>query len=335
MNLKTIFIVWYPYARRAETLASELNGQVHFLYKTRLKGPLQTPLRYLAQVRDTWRILEQERPDAVLVQSPPIFAALVVALWCQWRGQTRPSGGGRVRYVIDCHTGTFYDSKWRWALPLLRLISHRATAILSSTMNPESLLRSWQVEGFFLADGIPTLSPPSGSRDWQGQARVGIIGSLGIDEPVAETFAAARLLPHVTFYMLGDPTKLHEDLLAQKPDNVILTGFLRGGDYTQLLQNMHGLAVLTKQPRDLSCAAYEAVAVGKPAVISEDSDNIHYFTRGFIYVQNTPEAIAAGMQKMLDEQERLIPKVIALRTELIAERQPKIEKLAALLRGKA
>src|SRR5205085_10632459 len=124
MSVKTIFIVWANRSRRAETMAAELDGQVSFQHEDKLKGRWLMPLRYLLQGWKTWRFLERERPEVVLVQSPPIFAPLIVALWCQLQRKTRPSGC-RVSYAIDCHPSTFYSRNWRWALPLLRFLSQR------------------------------------------------------------------------------------------------------------------------------------------------------------------------------------------------------------------
>ncbi len=121
MSTTPVFIVWANRSRRAETLAAELNGQVNFQYETRLAGRWFMPLRYLVQGWKTWHLLERERPEVVLVQSPPIFAPLVVALWCKLRGKTT-SSKRRALYAIDCHTSTFYSRRWRWALPLLRLL---------------------------------------------------------------------------------------------------------------------------------------------------------------------------------------------------------------------
>jgi glycosyltransferase involved in cell wall biosynthesis len=177
------------------------------------------------------------------------------------------------------------------------------------------------------------MSPPSGLIGNEGETRVGVIGSLDDDEPVAEVFAAARLLPQVTFYVVGNPKKLKVNLLAQKPENIILTGFLRGSTYTGLLKNVHVLVVLTNQPKALNCAAFEALAVTKPTIVSDWPDMRYYFTHGLVYVNNTPEAIAAGVKKALNEQEILLSEVITLRTELLARRQPRVEKLATLLKG--
>src|SRR6266699_6227023 len=156
MSVKSIFIVWYSHSRRAETLAAELGGQVSFQYEVWLTGRWLTPLRYLVQGWKTWHLLERERPEIVLVQSPPIFAPLVVSLWCELRGRTRPSGH-RVSYAIDCHPSTFYIRRWRWALPLLRFLSRRAAVTLSSNMEAQNILQGWKVRGFFLADGVPSL----------------------------------------------------------------------------------------------------------------------------------------------------------------------------------
>ena len=330
MDGKFVFIVWANRSRRAETLAAEVDAQVSFQHEVRLNRHWLTPLRYLVQGWKTWRHLERERPDVVLVQSPPIFAPLVVMLWCQLRRKAEFTTR-MLPYIIDCHPSTFFGQQWRWALPLLRFLSQRAIITFSSNMEAENILQNWKVRGAFLADGIPLLNSPTGIIGSQGEERVAIISTFDDSEPIAEAFAAARLLPQVTFYLTGDPKLASAKLLAQKPENVILTGFLRGGTYTTLLKNVHGLVILTDEPRDLSCAAYEAVALAKPAVISEYSENKLYFTRGFIYVDNKPEAIAEGVKKMLNEQTALISEVIAMRTELVARRQPSIEKLVALL----
>src|SRR6266700_3558362 len=163
MNVKSLFIVWAHHSRRAETLATELNGQVSFQYEARLKGGWLIPLRYLVQGWKTWHLLEREQPEVVLVQSPPIFAPLVVTLWCELRGKTR-STKHRSSFAIDCHPSTFYSREWRWTLPLLRFLTRRANVTLSSNMEAQNILQSWNARGFFLADGVPSLSLPTGTE---------------------------------------------------------------------------------------------------------------------------------------------------------------------------
>src|SRR5579859_5207114 len=191
MNTKSIFIVWYDHSRRAETLAAELGVQVHFLYESRLIRRWLTPLRYIVQGWKTWHLLDRERPLLILVQSPPIFAPLVVALWCKLHGKFQPAGY-QMSYAIDCHPSTFFSRRWRWALPLLRILSRRAVVTLSSNMAGQNILQEWKVSGFFIADGIPSLRPPVGTIGSEGEDRVAVIGTFADVEPIAEVFAAAR-----------------------------------------------------------------------------------------------------------------------------------------------
>ncbi len=326
--MKSVFIVWYGHSRRAETLAAELGGHVRFFYETGLQGRLFMPLRYIMQGVKTWLFLERERPEVVLVQSPPILAPLVVALWCWW---FRRRSGRSVPFVIDCHTGTFYSPEWRWTLPLLRLLSQRAAVTLVASEAALGILQSWRVKGLFLIDGLPVLSPPSGSIGSEGEARLAVISSFHDDEPVAEVFAAARALPHVVFYFSGNSKHMSASLAAEKPENVTFTNFLPDAMYTALLKNVHGLIVLTKEPNVLNCGAYEALVVEKPAIVSDWSQMRRYFKHGFIYVDNTPEAIAGGVIKLLNEQEALHAEIVAMRVEFQVQRQPQIEELIGVL----
>jgi len=332
MSNKSVFIVWSSQSQRAETMAAELDGQVSFQYEVRLKGHWLKPLRYLVQGWKTWRLLEGEQPGVVLVQAPPIFAPLIVAAWCELRGKTGPSMR-RVPYAIDCHTSTFHHRVWRWALPLQRLLSRRAVVSLVTDQAALSTLKSWKANGFLLENPLPALSPAKGTIGSEGEERVAVVSTFDDDEPIAEVFGAARILPQVTFYLTGDPKRAATRLLAQKPVNVILTGFLRGGFYTGLLENVHGIIVLTNAPHAVNCGAYEALTVAKPTIVSDWPELRRCFTPGFIFVKNTPESIAAGVKKMLDEQTVLVTKVIALRSELANRRQPKFEELVALLKS--
>jgi glycosyltransferase involved in cell wall biosynthesis len=332
MNRKCVIVVWFVYSRRAETIAAELGGQIHYEYENNLKnlGLWLNPLRYLVQGWKTWRYLEREKPEVVLVQAPPVFAPLIVALWCRLRGKGT-ARDRQTRYIIDAHTGTFYHHHWRWALRLLRPLSRHAIATLVTNKAALDIIQSWGARGLFLIDGLPELTAPSGTIGTQGEKRVALISTFSDNEPIEEVFIAARQLRNITFYITGNPKYAPADLLAQQPDNVILTGFLRGGNYTALLKNVHGLIVLTKEEHDLSCGAYEALAVSQPVVASDVPEMRRLFTGGFVYVNNTPQNIAEGIQRMLDEREVLITEVIGMRAKLEAVRQPQFSELVALI----
>jgi glycosyltransferase involved in cell wall biosynthesis len=325
MSNKRLFIVWYSHSRRAETLSREVNAQLVFLDELSFKKRWFKPLHYLALGWKTWRLLERERPVLVIVQSPPIFAPLTVALWCKLRRKKRTT------YVIDCHPGTFYDSNWQWALPALRWLSRSAITTTLCNEDTQYILKQWDMKCLFLPDGLPTMEHASGTIGSEGEARIAVISTYSLDEPIAEIFEAARQLPQVIFYVTGDPQRASSKLLARKPDNVVLTGFLRGGAYSGLLHNVHGIIVLTNTLNSLTCGAYEALSLVKPTIVSDTPEMRRCFPHGFIFIENTPEAIAESVELLLSKQEMLTAEVMNLRDDFSARRQPKLEEYVRLL----
>lgn len=331
-NLKTVFIVWYGFSRRAETLASEVKGRVIFQYEAGLTGGWKTPWRYLMQARKTWHTLQREQPDLVMVQSPPIVAPLTVVLWCKLRSLNKTTGK-RVPYILDCHPGTFHDPVWRWALFILRILARGAIVTLLCNEGGQTIVERWGVRNIFLPDGLPAFDElATGPVGTDGQERVAVISTFAPVEPIAEIFEAARLLPQVTFYVTGDIKRASAALLARQPENVVLTGFLRGKTYIGLLKNVNGIAVLTTQSNDLSCGAYEALSLAQPALISDWPGSRKCFKRGFVYVENTPRAIADGIRKMLDEQVTLAAEAREMREEYMETRLPRLQELHGLMR---
>ncbi len=326
MDNKILYIVWYTHARRAETLARELHARLVFIYKAQMNSIFLKPLRYVIQGWGTWKLLEKDRPAFVIVQSPPMFAPLTVALWCKLRGRKRTS------YIIDCHPGTFYHRYWRWALPLIRLLARGAITSLLCNEGAQSIMSNWNANYIFLPDGLPDLSSRSGTMGSEGKKRIAVISTIADDEPIDEAFAAARLLPQVTFYVTGNPERATKELLDHKPANVILTGFLRGSTYSGLLHNVDGIMVLSRLRNTLSCGAFEALSLAKPTILSDLPEQRRWFSSGFIMVENTPEDIAKGVETLLEEQTIYTHKAELLREEYTSTRQPKVNKLASLLR---
>jgi glycosyltransferase involved in cell wall biosynthesis len=325
MNDNILYIIWYTHARRAETLSRELHAKLVFIYEAQLKNFWLKPFRYLVQSWKTWRLFEQERPAFVIVQSPPVFAPLAVALWCKLRGRKGTS------YIIDCHPGTFYHPYWRWALPLIRPLARGAIVSLLCNEDAQNIMSKWNANSIFLPDGLPDLSSTSGTLGSEGEARIAVISTIADDEPVAEVFAAAHLLPQVTFYVTGKPERATKELLDQKPKNVIMTGFLRGSSYNGLLHNVDGIMVVSRLRTTLSCGAFEALSLGKPTIVSDLPEQRRWFSHGFIMVENTPEDIARGVETLLSDHAMFTHKAELLREEYSSTRQPKLLKLMSLL----
>ncbi|HEX4714857.1 MAG TPA: glycosyltransferase [Ktedonobacteraceae bacterium] len=325
MNNKILYIVWYPYARRAETVSRELQAKLVFIYEPRLRTFWLNPLRYLVQCWRTWRLLEQERPAFVIVQSPPIFAPLAVALWCKLRGRKQ------VSYILDCHPSTFYNRRWQWAFPLLRWLARNAVVSLLCNEDAQKYLAQWQANYIFLPDGLPDLSSFSNEVPVRDGKSIAVVSAFAHDEPVGAIFKAARLTPDVTFYVTGATEGMTNELLANKPENIVLTGFLRGSAYNGLLHNVQGVMILGIMITTLSCGAFEALSLAKPSIVSDLPEQRRLFSNGFLLVENTPEDIAQAVETLLNEHATYVKKAEILRAEYIAVRRPKLEKLISLL----
>ena len=79
--------------------------------------PLTIGFKYAGQAWRTWRILRRERPDAIFLMVPPVFAALVV--WAYGALHRAP-------FVLDAHTAAFLHPRWRAWQWLQRAMSRRA-----------------------------------------------------------------------------------------------------------------------------------------------------------------------------------------------------------------
>jgi len=82
--------------------------------------------------------------------------------------------------------------------------------------------------------------------------------------------------------------KKAEDLdPSQLPSNVILTGYLDEPKYIELLSGSDIIMDLTTRENCLLCGAYEAIALGKPYILSRTSALMEYFKHGAVFTENS------------------------------------------------
>jgi glycosyltransferase involved in cell wall biosynthesis len=319
--LKTTFIVWAPYHRRAEILAEHLSASTEFIYYRPANKLLGTPVGYAVQALRTWRALRQGRPDTILVQNPPIFSSLVVSIYAQRYG---------ARYVIDSHTGAFLSSKWRWSVGLHRLLSKGALATIVHNTSQEKIVKEWGCR-YLVIGFTPGSYPPGEDFGLEGQFNVAVVSSFREDEPLDLVFQAAALFPEVNFYITGDSTRITRPLVSRRPDNCCLTGYLSYERYVGLLRGVDAIMVLTTGDHTLLMGAFEAVSVGTPLIVSDWPILRDYFSLGTVHVPNTVEGICEGVRRAQRERARLREEILLLREQLEAEWECKFTELLQLL----
>jgi glycosyltransferase involved in cell wall biosynthesis len=318
--MKISFVVWARYHRRAELLAHHLGASIHYIYRGR-QGRFFTPVRYLTQTWQTWRVLSAERPDVLFVQNPPIFSVLVAFLYCRLYG---------ARCVIDSHSGAF-QARWRWSVPIHRLLSKGALLTIVHNKDQEAIVAGWgcrcQVIAYTAGD-----YPRGEDYSMNGQFNVTVISTYEEDEPLPAIWGAAARMPQVAFYVTGDPKHLSRDLLEQKPENCHLTGYLPYERYVGLIRGSDAVLDLTRCNHTLPMGGFEAVSMGKPLIVSDFPVLREYFSLGTLHVPNTTEGICAGVRKAQSQQEELQQEMNLLHERLDAEWKQNLSALKQLLR---
>jgi glycosyltransferase involved in cell wall biosynthesis len=308
-------IHWFPYSQRSTTLAHGLGYEVHLLRRAWFRRAWTAPFTYpVLAVRTAWLVVRR-RPAAVVIIAPPIPAVFVV-LGVSWIV--------RARVAIDVHSGALLDRRWRWSIPLLAWAGRRASACLVTLPSLARRLQSLRVRTLVLPDPVPDyMARPHTSPSSSTQRVVAVCG-WGRDEPISELIESARGKSW-ELYLTGAS---HGDL-PPVPANVHLTGFLDDDEYLDLLAGSSLVVVLTRRDETLLSGAWEALAVGKPLLVSATPTLVSMFGPEVASAANDSESIGNSIDRALSDPTR------AQRTAVLAEhfRRQNADALDQLLRA--
>lgn len=276
-------LAWTP-SQRPHELAAAFDGVAHTPYFPQLGRRELAPARYALSALLTVAFLARKRPDALIVQNPPIVPGIIASIYCRLTG---------AKLVMDSHPRGFglkASRAGRIFRPIhARLMRQaRATLVASEPLADEVRAAGghplvvheppplWRIDAPPREDGAPTVL-------W--------VGIFATDEPVAEVVEAARLLPGVRFVLTGDPARCPPDVRAGAPPNVTFSGYRRGDDYRALVADATIMMVLTTAPTSVPRGAFEAVAALRPLVLSDQPLLRDAFPEA-VFAHNTAEALA-------------------------------------------
>ena len=187
--MKACFITWYPSCRRSDAIAAALGGSSYLIHYLGFKRPILAPFKYVLQSFRTWSILWNQKPDYVLVASPPIFAVIAVWLYCKL---TRSS------YVIDAHTGVFDDPRWTWLTGLSQFLSKRALCTIVTGAHTEEIVQSWGGSTEIIST-VPVLMNDIVLLDLDSGPHIVVVNTFSQDEPIDEVLARRNSFPPPIF----------------------------------------------------------------------------------------------------------------------------------------
>jgi glycosyltransferase involved in cell wall biosynthesis len=313
-------VAWDHHQGRTQALATALGGCAWYI-RSRPTGKPLLPLRYLIDGIRMWRLLLRHRPRVLLVIAPPLGPPLVGLIWCLTH---------RCLLVVDCHTGVFHSWKWRWSLQLIKLACRSAVAALVHTREDEDVVRAWGATALLLPDDIPDAGLASPQPQFNRPCIV-VAGSLDGKEPVAATLEAAALVPEVSFRLTGDPQRVSAALRRGAPDNVVFTGWL---DYPRFLGELlaaDAIAVFSTDPHIMNRAAFEAVGLGRPLVLTDFPGLRARFGEAALFSPNDPQLMATTLRRAVQQQDELAVKSGMLQTRLRAQHLEAVARLKAML----
>jgi glycosyltransferase involved in cell wall biosynthesis len=316
-------IVWAPSLRHAEDHSKCLDASFYRIHYLLHKRPILAPIKYIPQCLKTWMVLFRQRPSAVYVFISPVFAALSVCVYCKIAA---------VPFIMDVGGQALISRKWKWTIPLVRLLAKQARVNIVDQQRFKLLFESWGAETLLLE------RPPLVQK-WQqndsmieeDQFTVTLVNTFSGDEPIELVLAAAERLPDVRFFILGDTALAKRSLLAKAPGNVIFTGYLSGDDYWELLDASRAVMVFTTDHHSLTSGAVEGMALGKPLILSNQPALTDYFTKGVVFVDHSAERIVKGVQTVQDQEHHLTQQIHELAIEKRERWEREFQKIWGLL----
>jgi hypothetical protein len=301
-----LFVSWAPFCSRSDNIARELGGRSVMIYHGFWGSNYATVLfKYLSQSVATLWVLLRQRPTRVYVMSPPAVACLPVWLYTKTF---------RCRYVVDAHTAAFVDRRWRAVEFVTRFFARHAVTTVVTNTHWQALLQSWGARSDIVTD-VPVMFPEPRSVNLPKGDKIAVVCTFTFDEPVATMFDAAALVPEVSFHFTGNWKRLPSGVLARKPPNVQLMGFLPDAEYAGLLKQCTAVMSLTTLDHTMQRGAYEAAYLARPIITSNFEVLRSTFPKATVFVDGTPDSIAQGVRLMCRESSRYAHEAIELERE--------------------
>jgi len=239
----------------------------------------------------------------------------------------------KTKVVVDRHT-TFRLNKPHsgtikiWLFMRLHYFTLKRADLTIVTSNfLAKLVEDAGGKAFVLPDPLPDIVPAN-RKALKGALNLLMISSFGMDEPIQEAIEAMKgfRVKDVVLYITGNYRKVDPRWPDKVPPNVVFTDFIPEEEFVALLFSVDAAMALTTSEWCMLCGCYEIVAAKKPLITSEKIVLRNYFEQA-IFVENTAEQIAQGVQKVLDD-----PEMWKTRSEEMNERIRKQwnERFAAL-----
>jgi glycosyltransferase involved in cell wall biosynthesis len=292
--LSALWVSWNAH-RRTTGLCAEWNLPLHVIPHAR--GRLFQRLRWFEQAGRTLALLRRTNPAILFVQNPSLLLSTLALASRRYFGYT---------LVVDAHNEGVrpFMRPGRFVAWLTRRLLKGADATIVTNPALEKDVTAAGGRALVLPDRMPAPELPAKAAAINKATLVAVISTFLPDEPVAAIVAAATTLPEVHFAFTGDVRRFrHKDI--ELPSNVRLTGYLADEAFWKLLAQADVICDLTLKPDCLVCGAYEALALAKPMVLSDNPATREIFGSAAVLTDNSAAGIACAVATAVEQRERL------------------------------
>jgi glycosyltransferase involved in cell wall biosynthesis len=309
--VQSCWITW-EVQRRSRSLAREFGIPL-----VELDQPGGRLVRYGRNSVATLRRLLRHPCRTVFVQAPSVALAVQAIILSVFL---------RFRVVVDAHNAIIEGAETA-ALPLralYRFVVRRAHRVIVTNSSLAERVRALGGRPGVLPDPVPDIdcAPARSSSN-----KAVVISTWAADEPLEAVLGAARYLPQPLVFTITGRPRGPLAQLARDTQRVELSGFVSESEYVELLSNARVIVDLTTREDCLVCGAYEALAVGRPLVVSDSRALRELLRDGAVFARNEPEDIARAVAEASSDEPRWSERCAARRTAYILEWQTAAAKL--------
>jgi len=292
--MKKIFIVWGREVELSKHLLKDLDVPLKQIYIKKV-GNLNLPiiLRYVIQGGKTLFILFKNKPEVVVVQNPPIFAAVVTWIYCIVF---------KAKLAIDSHTAAFLDKKWVYFHWLFKFIAKRA--VLNTCHNYKNLkiLEKWGVKPAMVVQFYNPVYNINKLGQTMDDKRIGkavkeallpimMVNRFANDDDWQTVLKTAKITPEATFFITGGISKNIKMIIKKAPDNVYFTGYLEHAEFMKLMWRCKVILAFTLRPDTILWSIREIMALRKPFVTTDSEVLRHYFREVALFTKSDPNEL--------------------------------------------
>ncbi|MGQ4893306.1 MAG: glycosyltransferase [Candidatus Njordarchaeia archaeon] len=324
MKRKGLFIAWRVLSTRSEPIAKCLNFQLFFVKD---KPP------YLKSIVKTFIKILKKKPNYVAIQLPQgpllFLTALLKKLF-------------RFLLIADVHTYFLLPVTLKEKLlnqPFIPYLKDCDIILVHNYELKKFLPADLKKKTMVLRDLLPEIKISEKTYKKTNEVILVFPASFAHDEPIENLIRAFKRIKKpknitVKLYITGNWKQMPDLKRKYSSKDIIFTGYLSRRDYLKLINKADVLLALTIYQYTWQSAATEALALGKPLILSRSKALMEVFTEGVIYVDcNNLDSIKTALERIIDPaiREKLQNEMQQLRRIYQAEISQKIKKLKHLI----